>query len=93
MRLISLIGTAILLCLFLSFADAAEYDSVSLATPFKIENGHIILAQNAGCNECKRRWQMCRNTCNTPFQMGPTFEQCLIICDTAGRACFERFCL
>ncbi len=53
-----------------------------------------MLAQwdNAGCNECKRRWAGCRNNCNTPFNMGPTYQQCMVTCDTAGQACMQRFC-
>jgi hypothetical protein len=91
MRLIYFLCTAILWCLQSSSMYAAEHDNV--ATHFKIENERIILVQNAGCNECKRRWQNCRINCNSPPGFNPlTYRQCLIVCDTAGQACVQRFC-
>jgi hypothetical protein len=92
MRFISFIGATILLCLQLSPLWADENGHAVQATRFKIENNRIILVQNAGCDECKRRWRDCRNNCNTPSGFGPTYQQCLIICDTAGQACVQRFC-
>jgi hypothetical protein len=59
MRLIPLIGAAILLCLHLSPA----FPATDQATRFKIENSGIILVQNSGCDECKSRWQQCRTSC------------------------------
>ena len=88
MRLIPLIGAAILLCLHLSPA----FPATDQATRFKIESSGIILVQNSGCDECKSRWQQCRTSCNVPNQTGLSFNECLVVCDTAGQACVQRFC-
>jgi hypothetical protein len=66
---------------------------LSLAYAKDLADGHIITSQYySGCEECKYRWRSCRDNCNSPSGMGPTYQQCMIICDTAGQACVQRFC-
>ena len=92
MRLISFIGAAMVLGLHLSPLSAAQQDNSYRVTGLKIEGGRVILAQNPGCFTCKRRWRQCRNSCFVPNQTRLSFRQCMIVCDTAGQACVQRFC-
>lgn len=84
MRLIPLMGAAILFC--------SQLPPAYPATRLKIEGNGIILVQNPGCDECKSRWQQCRSSCYVPNQTNLSFNECIVVCDTAGQACTQRFC-